>query len=84
MSKRKITQRQVRWALDLFAFDFWLVYRKRTLNTSDSPSRRLDYQRDAELKDSVTDNTSAFQKMLFLTVATVTSQLQLSTEGRVR
>ncbi len=27
MNTHKLTRRQVRWTLDLFAFDFWLVYR---------------------------------------------------------
>ncbi len=76
--------RQVRWALDLSAFDFRLVYRKRTLNPLDGPSRRLDYQRDAELEESMTDNTSALQRMLFPTVAAVISQLMSPTEERAR
>ncbi len=59
----KLTRRQVRWALDLSPFDFLLIYRKKTLNPSDSPSRQPDYQRDAELEDSMTDNTLALQKM---------------------
>ncbi len=71
-------------ALDLSAFDFWLVYRKGTLNPPDGLSRRPDYRIDAELKDSMTDNTSALQKMLFPTVATVTSQPISPTEERAR
>ncbi len=73
MSTHKLTRRQGRWALDLSAFDFWLVYCKGTFNPLDSFSRRPDYQRDAELEDSMTDNTSAFQRMLFSTFTTVTS-----------
>ena len=84
MSTHKLTRRQVRWALDLSAFDFRLVYRKGTLNPADGPSRRPDYQRDAELEDSMTDNTSALQRMLFPTVATVTSQPMSPTEERAR
>ena len=71
MSTHKLTRRQVRWALDLSAFDFRLVYRKGTLNPADGLSRRPDYQRDAELEDSMTDNTSALQRMLFPTVVAV-------------
>ncbi len=56
------------------AFDFRLVYRKWTLNRADDLSRRLDYQRNVELEDSMTDNTLALQRMLFLTVAAITSQ----------
>ena len=48
MSKYKLTQRQVRWNLDLSAFKFWLVYRKGILNPADGLSPRSDYQRDAE------------------------------------
>ena len=84
MSTHKLTRRQVRWALDLSAFDFRLVYRKGTLNPADGPSRRPDYQRDAELEDSMTDNTSALQRMLFPTVAAVTSQPMSPTEERAR
>ncbi len=65
MSMDKLTRRQVRLALNLSAFDFWLVYCKSILNPTDGPSRRLDQQRDDELEDSMTDNTLAFQRMLF-------------------
>ncbi len=84
MSTHKLTQRHVRWGLDLSAFNFWLVYRKGTLNPSDGLSRRPDYQRDAELEDSMTDNTSALQRMLFPTVTSVTSQPMSPTEERAR
>ncbi len=84
MSTQKLTRRQVRWAINLFAFDFWLVYCKETLNPADSPSRRPDYQRVAELEDSMTDNTSALQRMLFLTVTSVTSQPISPMEERAR
>ncbi len=60
MNTHKLTRRQVRWALDLSAFDFRLVYRNWTLNPADGPLRRPDYQRDAELEDSMTENTLAF------------------------
>ncbi len=46
MSTHKPTRRQVRWALDLSAFNFPLVYPKGTLNPADGPSRRPDYQRE--------------------------------------
>ena len=59
MSTHKFTGRQVRLALNLSAFDFRLVYHKGTFNPSDGLSRRPAYQRDAELEDSITDNTSA-------------------------
>ena len=84
MNTHKFTRKQVRLALDLSAFDFWLVYCKGTFNPVDSPSRRPDYQRDAELEDSMTDNTSALQRMLFPTVAAVTSQPMSPTEERAR
>ncbi len=84
MSTHELRRRQVRWALDLFAFDFRLIYCKETLNPADGPSRRPDYQRDAELEDSMTDNTSALQRMLFPTVAAVTSQPLSPTEERAR
>ena len=84
MSTHKLTRRQVRLALDLSAFDFRLVYCKRTLNLSDLLSCQPDYQRDAELEDSMTDNTSALQRMLFSTVAAVTSLPMSPTEGRAR
>ena len=73
MTTHKLTRRQVRWALELSAFDFRLVYRKGSLNPADGPSRRPDYQRVAEEEDSMTDNTSALQRMLFPSVAAVTS-----------
>ncbi len=84
MSTHKLTRRQVRSALDLSAFDFWFIYRKGTLNPLDSPSHRPDYQRDVELEDLMTDNTLAFQRMLFFTVAAVTSQPLSPTEEKVR
>ncbi len=74
----------MRWALDLSAFDFRLVYRKGTLNPADGPSRRPDYPRDTELEDSMTDNTSALQRMVFLTVVSVISQPMSLTEERAR
>ncbi len=84
MSTHKLTRRQVRWALDLSAFDFRLVYRKETLNPADNSSRRLDYQGDAELEDTMTGNTSALQRMLLSTVAAVRSQPMLPTEEKAR
>ncbi len=84
MSTYKPTRRQARSALDLSAFDFWLVYRKRTINPADGLSRRPDYQRYAGLEDLTTDNTSAFQRMLFPTVAAVTSQPMSPTEEKAR
>ncbi len=84
MSTNKLMQRQVRWPLDLSTFDFWLVYRKRTLNPSYGFSRQPNHQRDAELKDSMTDNTSVLQRMLFPTVAAVTSQSMSPTKEKIR
>ncbi len=43
-----------------------------------------DYQREAELEDLMTDNTSALQRMLFLNVASVTSQPMSLTKERNR
>ena len=37
MSIYKLTQKQVQLALNLSAFDFWLVYRKGTLSPTDRP-----------------------------------------------
>ncbi len=84
MSTDKLIQRQVRWAPDLSAFDFWLIYRKETLYPADGISRRPDYQRDAELEDSMTDNTSALSRVLFPTVAAVISQPMSPTEEEAR
>ena len=84
MSTNKLMRRQVRWALDLSAFDFRLVYCKWTLNPSDSLSRWLVHQRDGELEDLMTDNTSALQRMLFFNVTAVTSQPTSPTKGRAR
>ncbi len=61
-----------------------MVHRKGTHNPADGLLRRLDYQRGAELEDLMTDNTAALQRMLFPTVATVTSQLMSPTEERAR
>ncbi len=82
MNTPKLTRRQVRWVFDLFTFDFLLDYRKGTLNPADGLLCRPDYQRDVGLKDSMTGNTSAFQKMLFPTVAGVTSQPMSPTEQK--
>ena len=82
MGTHKLTQRQVRWAPDLSTFDFRLVYCRGTLNPADGPSRRTDYQKDAELEDSMTDNNSALQKMLFPTVLAVTFQHMSPTEEK--
>ena len=49
-----------------------------------NPSLRPDYQKDAELEDLMTDNTSALQTMLFSTVAPVNSQPMSPTEERAR
>ncbi len=61
-----------------------MLYRKGTLNPADGLSRRPDYQKSTELEDSITDNTSALQKMLFPTVAAVTSQPISPTEEKAR
>ena len=72
MSKHKLTRKQVRWALDLSAFDFRLVYCKRTLNRADGPSRRPERCRFRRLDD------------LFPTVAEITSQPMLATEEKAK
>ena len=74
MSTDKLTQRHMQLALNLSAFDFWLVYYKGTFNPADGPSRRLHHKRDTELKDSMTNNTQVPEEMLFSSVAAVTSQ----------
>ena len=84
MSTHKLTRGQVQKALNLSAFDFRFVYCQETLTPTDGPSRRSDNQRDAELEDSMTDNASAFQKMLFLIVASVISQPRSPKEGKAR
>ena len=58
MSTLKLTRREVSWALDMFSFDFRLVYCKGTLNPVDGPSRWPDYPRNGELENFMTDNTS--------------------------
>ncbi len=60
------------------------MYCKGTLNPADSSSHPPDYQRDVELEDLMTDNTSALQKMLFPTVAAVTSSFMSPTEQKAR
>ncbi len=84
MSTNKLMQRQVQFAFDLSAFNFRLFYRNRTLNRADGLSRRQDYQRDAKLEDSMTDNNITLQRMRFPTVTEVTSQLISPKEERVR
>ncbi len=84
MSTHTLMQRRLRWAFDLPALDFRLVYRKRTLKPANCRSRRPDYERDAELDDSMTRNISARQKTLFRTVAAVTSQSMSPTEEKAR
>ncbi len=59
MNMYKLTRREVRWALHLSVLDFWLVYRKGTLNPADSSLRQPDYYRDAEFGNSMNGNTSA-------------------------
>ncbi len=84
MSTYKLMRRQGQFALDLSAFDFWLVYCKETFNPTDGLSRGPDYQRDAELEYSMTDNTSSLQRMLFSTVAALTSQPMSPMEKEAR
>ena len=84
MSTHKLTQKQVRWALDCSAFDFRLVYCKGTLNSTYGHSHQPTYQRNAELEDSMTDNLFALQRMLFLTVAAVISQPMSPTGEKAR
>ncbi len=84
INANKLKRGQVRWALALSAFDFRLVYLKGTLNLAEGLSRQPNYERDAELEDSMTDNTSALQRVLFPTVAAVTSQSMSPTEDRAR
>ncbi len=57
LSTHKLTWGQLRWALDLSPFNFRLVYHKGILNPADGLSSRPDYKRDAELEDSMADNT---------------------------
>ncbi len=84
MSMHKLMRRQIRWPLNLSAFDFRLVYRKGTFNPSDGLSHRSNYQRDAELEELMTGNTPVLQRMLFPTVATITSQPISPTEEKAR
>ena len=82
MSTNNLTRRQVWRAFDLSAFDFRFVYCKGTINPSDGSSRQPDYQKDAELEDSMTDNTSVFRRTLFSKLAAVTSQPMSPTEKK--
>ena len=71
MTTHKLTRRQVRWALSLSAFDFRLSYRKGSLNPADGPSRRPDYQREAESEDSVIPESTVLQRVLYPSVALI-------------
>ncbi len=59
ITPHKLTQKQKQLAFDLSAFDFWLVYHKKTLNSSNNLSCQPDYQKNAELENLTTDNTFA-------------------------
>jgi hypothetical protein len=45
MMKRKLNNKQMRWAKELVAFNFVLEYRIRSNNLADSPLRRPDFKR---------------------------------------
>ncbi|SLM36152.1 Ribonuclease H-like domain [Lasallia pustulata] len=55
MTTHKLSQRQVRWALSLSAYDFIITYRKGILNPADGPSQRPDHQREADQEDQMED-----------------------------
>ena len=60
MTIHKLLQKQMRLAFDISVFDFWLIYCKGVFNILDCFSYQLDYQRNVELKRSMTDSTLAF------------------------
>ena len=52
MTKRKLNNRQARWAEELAAFDFCLEYRAGSRNPADGPSRRPDLAIGAGVEDT--------------------------------
>ena len=55
-------------AIDLSIFNFWLIYYKKILISSDGLFCRLDYIRDNKPENLTIDDTSVFQKILLLFV----------------
>jgi hypothetical protein len=43
MITKTLNRRQARWAIELAAFDFVIIYRRGKDNPADGPSRRPDY-----------------------------------------
>lgn len=63
-------QTQVKCTLDLFIFDFWLIYYKKTLNFSNNLLYKLDSQRNTIIK-------ILLFKILFFIIIAIISQLIL-------
>ncbi len=73
---------KVQLTLNLFRFYFWLVYHKEIFKSINNHSYQSNYQRESELEKSTIDNIFAIQKMSYLAVTLVTSQLMTSTEKK--
>jgi hypothetical protein len=82
MTTKALSRKQVRWALTLSAYDFVILYRKGTLNPADGPSRRPDYQREAEEEDSRIDTAPALIKQLFPRVSSLRSAAAAGSNSR--
>jgi hypothetical protein len=52
MIKRKLNNRQARWAEELAAFDFRLEYRAGSRNPADGPLRRPDLERGGDVEET--------------------------------
>lgn len=73
----KLTRRKVQQAFNLSVLNFRLVYCKRPLNFTVVFSRQLDYQKNANLKNLINNNTLAFSMMPFLIVVVIISEPRL-------
>jgi hypothetical protein len=62
MTTKELNGRQVRWAMDLSAFDFEIKYRPGKTNPADAPSRRPDYAGDPPV--GIEDILPTFQKKM--------------------
>ena len=75
-SSHKLLQRHVRWALVLSAYNFHMMYCKRTMNSVDGPLQRANYWQEVKAENATMEHCSTLEEILFPTAMTVTENKQ--------
>ena len=72
----KLSQKYMKWTLMLSAYDFCMMYCKKTMNFVNESSQRTDYWQEIKAENVIIKHHSILKKILFSTAMTVTENEQ--------